>query len=139
MNDTEAFTEWLKTIHKSILDLSKEQSYSYLYGIDIYSNDIQTLFGGKSDIYDLIGANSTKAYFEVYDMLSFVTFGWAAPPGDLSPSDHPEKKRVMLTNYLSHSSKYLISALDFSGEQETLWEYDDSTKGTLKEALYELY
>lgn len=141
MDQTEAFKQWLKTIHHSILNTSQQGSYTYLYGIDIYSSDITTLFGGKMDIYDLINQDSTSAYFHIYDMLAFVTFGWAAPADNLNvaPSDHPEKKRVILTNYLSSSSKYLVSAIDFSGETETVWEYDNATQGSLKEALYGLY
>jgi hypothetical protein len=141
MDDTQAFKQWLETIHKFIQSQSSNKSHTYLYGIDINSSDIQTLFGGKSDIYDLIEAGSTKAYFQIYDVLAFVTFGWAAPSNNLNtpPSEHPNRKRVMLTNYMSNSSKYVISALDFSGETETVWEYDNATQGTLKEALYGLY
>ena len=141
MDDTQAFKQWLDTIHKSILGKSQQGSYTYLYGIDIYSNDITTLFGGKSDVYELINQDSTSAYFHIYDMLAFVAFGWAAPVDneDVAPSQHSEKRRVVLTNYISSSSRYLISAINFTDETDTVWEYDNSTQGSLKEALYGLY
>lgn len=155
MDDTQAFEQWLQTVHKSILNSSKKASYTYLYGIDINSTDVHTLFGGKMDIYDLISQDSTLAYFDVYDVLAFVTFGWAAPvDNDLdedeidvdittAPSAHPQKKRIRLTNFLHTKEPGILSTIDILDEhlktQETIWEFENNTSGPLKESLLTLY
>jgi hypothetical protein len=142
MEELSDFKEWLATIHKSILNKSQSSSYTYLYGIDISNNDITLLSSGKTDPYELVGQPSTKTYFDIYDMICFVFSGWAAPYDtelDVPPSEHPEAKRVLLANYMSHESKGIISAMDIVGQNETIWEYSQATRGPLKDALETLY
>ncbi len=142
MEELSEFKEWLATIHKSILNKSQDSSYTYLYGIDISNNDITLLSSGKTDPYDLIAQPSTKTYYDIYDMICFVFSGWAAPYDtdlNIPPSQHPEAKRVVLTNYMSHVNKGIIAAMDVDGQNETIWEYDQNTRGNLKDALETLY
>jgi hypothetical protein len=142
MEELSEFKEWLSAIHKSILNKSQKTNYTYLYGIDIDNNDIVLLTSGQGDPYDLIALPSTKTYYDIYDMICLVLGGWAAPVDEemtIPPSEHPHAKRVRLTNYLSHESKAIISALDIDGQNETVWEYEQNTRGTLRDALETLY
>lgn len=142
MEELSELKEWFSTIHKSILSKSPDHHSTYLYGIDIENNDTVLLSSGKFDVYQLLDEPSTKTYYDIYDMICFVLGGWAAPvelSQDIPPSEHPEAKRVRLTNYMSHESKAIISAIDIDGQDETVWEFDQNTRGKLKDALESLY
>lgn len=139
--------------HSKIKQLAINTSYSYLYGIE---EDITLLSSGKFEIYRIIEQDSTISYFNLYDILSFSSFGWAAPVDDdlddsdevdvditSSPSAHPQRQRIRLTNFLYTSEPKILSAIDILDKdlkvQETIWELDDNTSGPLKESLLTLY
>jgi hypothetical protein len=127
----------------SAMDIPNEASHVSLHGIDIKDSEVKTvvLSSGKfKDIYALIDDSATSVYLALYDVLAFITFGWASPTSEpnMSPSEHPERRRVRLINYMFSSNSYIVSSLDLDYKQdtqETLWEYDSATSGSLKDEL----
>lgn len=134
----------LSKAHSLITQRTTDLSQSYLFSID---KDITLLSSGKFDIYNIIAKASTVAYFNLYDILAFVSFGWAAPTKDedidTPPSAHPEKRRIRLTNYLYTQEINIVSCIDILNRdltiQESIWELDGHTSGPLKDNLIQLY
>ena len=79
-----------------------------------------------------------------YDFLTFATCGWAAPIKDdisedeqVAPSQHPEKRRVMLTVNATTDSK-IGSIITFQDDPDNqVFDYGDA-RGSLAEAVLEL-
>lgn len=144
MSDTtpEILQSFIQPLHSKILSKTPQPFYTYLYGIDIDTKDVVELFSGRVNIYDVIDSGSIAVYKDLYQILCFVTSGYAAPSDselDVPPSEHPEAKRVVLSNYVYIAEPIIISAVDFEDNPETLWEHTQNTTGKLKEALQSIY
>ena len=73
--------------------------------------------------------------------IAVVTTGWAAPlnaNGEVegAPSEHPEKRKVRLTAYVSCEG--MVSSVSFEGEDEPVYD-EGQAHGSLAEALFDAW
>lgn len=133
-----------------VKDVSDDQEVTSLYGIDIADISNPTLLsaGHKVDIYEVIHSSSTSVYMSFYDQLAFVSYGWAIGNDDtdgfdeISPSEHPNKKRVRMINFFSCDQYYIVTSLEIDFGLPSVihdWEYKNQTVGSLKDSFKELY
>lgn len=150
MTITQQTKDALSNLHTRILDqLSTNPSIKCsLYGIDIYEDTrVDLISGGHSDVYTLVNDHSNATYLSLYDALAFVSYGWAAAVNNdssdsIAPSEHPEKIRVRMINYIMSLDGHVVSCLELGIDKpnpEIQWEYDDQTSGLLKESFVLFY
>jgi hypothetical protein len=102
------------------------------------------LIMNASDIYDMIDHLNDDKSFHIYNYLSLVTTGWAAPlkngEVDGAPSEHPERRRVSLVILADVDNKSILgSVLQFEGEEEEkVYDYNTAT-GTLADAFSSIF
>jgi hypothetical protein len=134
--------------------ISKEMPADYnmgkalLYGVKMDEND-QIIFDKiheDGDVYEMLNPFNTIWKMKGYNFFSIVTCGWAAPIAndddddefiDLPPSQHPNRRRVMLTVNATIDKK-VGSVISFEDDIENaVFDYGNA-KGSLADAFMEL-
>ena len=98
-----------------------DPSHAYVFAIK--GQDFKML-GSGGDIYDLISEHAITSAFTIGDgdVFGCFTRGWAAPIGerseanDVAPSEHPERKRVLLVAIVTDLME-MASAMRMNGEE----------------------
>ncbi len=124
---------------------SLQNTESYLYGIednDEYVSGAADFLSKDKDIYSLIEQDSTKAYTQIYDILCFFTFGWAAPftkEDDSPPSQHPDRIRILLSIF-TYADGTIVSAMKRCDDstQELAFQHGEQS-GPLHDVLKSVY
>ena len=152
MSDNQSLLSIAQSYHPLIQSRTKSLSHFYLYGIDIQdTTNVVLLSGGElskiKTIYELIEDPALSSYMAIYDILVFVSHGWALHSDsqdfgtDMAPADSKDRIRVRLANYLFVSEHQMISSVipnPDSTESEVQWA-EDQTHGTLQDAIMNLY
>jgi len=96
------------------------------------------------DVYDLLDDEFSTQVARNSDLIALATSGWAAPitkgqsVDDMTaPSKHPERRRVRLVVTANRTSK--ASVLRFSDNPDEIVTDDDQAKGTLADAVQDLF
>lgn len=137
---------------KAIETISKQMPADYslskalLYGISFDEDNNITFneIASSGDVYELLNPFTAIEKMKGFDFFSVVTCGWAAPNNQdddednaIPPSQHPDKRRVMLTVNATTDNK-IGSVISFQDDQENpVFDYGDA-KGQLAEAIAEL-
>ncbi len=92
------------------------------------------------DIYELLDSPLAYAIVSKANNIIIVTTGWAAPrrnteDDEIAPSQHPERRRVLLNIFASEEG--MVSTIRFSDSDEVMVE--DSASGPLAEAISDLW
>lgn len=138
----------IEKIHKYIKDSGiDEEGHSSkrakLYAIDMMGGDepFVELVAENGDVYELLQNFSSADKLRGFNKFAVTTCGWAAPleaddsfDSSVKPSEHPKRRRVMLTALYECGKLY--SAVDFEDNDE--YVYDDSGRGALADAMMEL-
>ena len=100
-----------------------DPSHAYVFAIK--GQDFKML-GSGGDIYDLISEHAITSAFTIGDgdVFGCFTRGWAAPIGErseandvaLAPSQHPDRKRVLLVAIVTDLME-MASAMRMNGEE----------------------
>lgn len=132
----------------TIFDLSMtnpEITEAKAYGFSKTDTDFNSkLIKYSPDIYDMIDHLNDDKSFHIYNYLSLVTTGWAAPlkngEVDGAPSEHPERRRVSLVILADVDNKSILgSVLQFEGDEEDkVYDYNTAT-GTLADAFSSIF
>lgn len=113
-----------------------------LFGVNVLPTISYTLLKQHADTYDLLEEPSSTALVSAFDGFGIMVAGWAAPitenedENEIRPSQHPEKIRVRLFTYMD-AEGIVQSSIRFSDGREVV--YDDSGRGTLRDAMCNLW
>lgn len=129
----------VSSIHPEITDAKA-------YGISTNANGElkSTLIDFGPDVYELIETVSDQDKHMLFEYVSVVTGGWAAPLNsngeiDGAPSQHPNRRRVALAIAVSIANKNIIgSVLKFDDSEDRVYDYNQAT-GSLAEAMSMLF
>jgi hypothetical protein len=116
-----------------------------LYSVKNNSGKLEIVKRHQSgDVYDLLEDEFSTEVARNSDLIALATTGWAAPivkgqsVDDMTaPSKHPERRRVRLVVTANRISK--ASVMRFSDEPEEIHTDDDQAKGTLADAVQDLF
>ena len=142
MNQNDNYEAHLKVIY----DLTMvTQSGNYAAkAIGIKGNSVEN-YTAKTiseckDIYEMIDNIDQDKLQTNYDIVSFLTTGWAAPlssNGEIEgkPSEHKDRRRVTLITAIDVNAKDIIgSIIDFEDSDELVFDNGNAT-GSLAEAM----
>jgi hypothetical protein len=96
------------------------------------------------DVYDLIEEIRNQNKHLLFEYVSLVTTGWAAPLNDNgevdgAPSKHPDRRRVALAIAVNIANKNIFgSVIKFDDADEKVYDFNNAT-GSLAEAINELF
>ena len=123
-----------------IFTLGKAQ----LFGIDIYKTVdpiVQKIMDDK-DVYEML--SPMNAIFGAdYDAFGIATTGWAAPTvngddGDIAPSKHPERVRVLLFSFCDTDGR-ITSSLRFANKVGEVTYDENQARGSMRDAMLDFH
>jgi hypothetical protein len=139
----------MKTNQENFLDkifeasmINPEITEAKIYGIKVEEgkNITANLLEYSGDVYELLVCMQNDNRIDLFDYLSVVTTGWAAPLNsngevDCAPSQHKERRRVSLVIAASVIEKEILgSVVDFQGDIERVYDFNQAT-GSLADAV----
>jgi hypothetical protein len=141
----EEFEQVVQTISKE-MPADYDMGKAVMYGVKLDdSNQISfDQITENKDVYEMLNPFNTIWKMKGYNFFTIVTCGWAAPINeeeneysDLPPSQHPARRRVMLTVNATTDNK-VGSCISFKDDQENaVFDYGNA-RGSLAEAFSEL-
>ena len=141
----EEFEQVVQTISKE-MPTDYDMGKAVMYGIKLDDNKQITFdqITENGDVYEMLNPFNTVWKMKGYNFFTIVTCGWAAPIteekneySDLPPSQHPSRRRVMLTVNATTDNK-VGSCISFKDDQENaVFDYGNA-RGDLADAFLEL-
>jgi hypothetical protein len=119
-------------------------SKARLYSVEVQDNgDIDAVVQYENgDVYELLESADAHRVAKKSKNILIVTCGWAAPrpenkeEEEVAPSEHPERRRVMLS--VIAGDEGMVSTLRFADSDEVMVD-EGEAQGSLAEAIHELW